>query len=40
MACPASSPGMFFFAVRSVIIRPLKEFTEDALEEAVPDLAW
>jgi hypothetical protein len=40
MACPASSPGMFFFAVRTVVIWPLKEFTAEALEEAALDLAW
>jgi hypothetical protein len=40
MACPASLPGMSVFAVSIVVIRGLKEFTDDALEEATPDLAW
>jgi hypothetical protein len=38
---PGVLPGMSVFAVqRSVASRRLKEFTTEALEEAVPDLAW
>jgi hypothetical protein len=39
MTCPASLPGMFAFAVQTVVYRRLKEFTAEALEEAAPDLA-
>jgi hypothetical protein len=40
MACPASLPGMFAFVVQIVVIRRVKEFTDDTLEEVAPDLAW
>lgn len=37
---PGLLPGMFAFVVQSVVIRRLKEFIDEALEEAAPDLAW
>jgi hypothetical protein len=40
MTCPASLPGMSVFAVLIDVVRGSKIFTDDALEEATPDLAW